>query len=88
MRACVCVRVCVRVRECGSACACERVCVSVCALVCVCGSVRGYGPELCVTAVRLSLLQGDKSGSSVGGGLADFDVVYMYLTALWSFNER
>lgn len=86
MRACVYV----------CACACEsagvraraRVCVSVCALVCVCGSVRGYGPELRVTAVRLSLLQGDKSGSSVGGGLADFDVVYMYLTALWSFNER
>lgn len=64
-----------------------RACVSVhkCECVCVC---VGTGPELRVTAVRLSLLQREKSGSYVGWGLTDFDVVYIYLTALWSFNER
>ena len=66
MRACVCVRACVRVCVCACVrvcvCACVRVCVCVCVCLCVCAHLRAC--VFCV-AVGFFHVEGDKKSIQI-----------------------
>ena len=66
MRVCVCLRVCVRVRECVCVCVreCQCVCVSVCVYMCVYVRVRECVCVCVVCAVVLARQQECKSDSA------------------------